>query len=174
MSADKQNYLSEQSSKEGNRRSLFRYWLAGFLVIILLCLFALRIYKWSTFRANPNNAYDTVQAFAYSLAYNKLDGVKSYVSEDKWTFIDDWSTQHQAISSHCKSPSDPDDGPFWMGGFDDGSHIISVYFDFREDCPGYFYSFRIDANLERVNNKWQVTDWTILCERGRTLEEMCY
>jgi hypothetical protein len=172
MTTDNQNSVSENSPKKKAAGVSCPIMLAGLLAMILLCLLAFRIYKWSTFKANPNNAYDTVQAFAYSLAYNKLDGLKLYVSEDKWAFIDDWSKHHQAISSDCKSPSDPDDGPFWMGGFDDSTQKMSVHFTFYEDCPDYFYMFRINADLKRIDNKWQVVGWNELCERVG--EERCY
>jgi len=172
MATDIQNSIAKNSSKKKAVGVSLAIVLAVLLAMILLCLLAFRIYKWSTFKANPNNAYDTVQAFAYSLAHNKLDGMKSYVSEDKWTFIDTWSDHHQAISPACKSPSDPDDGPFWMGGFDDGTHTTSIYFTFNEDCPDYFYMFRISADLKRVDNKWQVIGWSELCESA--IEERCY
>lgn len=124
------------------------------------------------FKANPNDADDTIAAFAYSLAFNKLDGTKSYVAPDKWPFLDSWPTHHDAIPLDCKYPSDPDDGPFWIGGWDDGTHTTSVSFRFSLDCPDYFYSFHIDGDLKRVDNKWQVVDWSELCER--TTEERCY
>lgn len=142
------------------------------LLVILLCGFVFQIFHWLKFKANPNDAYDTVEAFAYSLAYNKLDDTKSYVAPDKWTFIDSWSNRHRAISPFCHYPSDPDDGPFWMGGFDDGTHMTSIYFHFSKDCPDYFYTFRISVDLKIVDSKWQVIDWSELCER--TTEERCY
>jgi hypothetical protein len=83
------------------------------LVVSVLCILALQNPYRSVFKANPDDAQGTVEAFAYSLAHNKLDGVKSYVSEDKWAFIDTWSTRHQAISPACKDPMDGDVGPMW-------------------------------------------------------------
>ena len=172
MATDNQNYNAAKSPKTNASRVIFIILLTFPLATILLCVLAFRIAEWSTFKANPNNANDTVQAFAYSLAYNKLDVVKSYVSEDKWTFIDGWSKHHQAISQDCKSPSDPDDGPFWMSAFDDSTQTMLIYFSFNEECPDYFYMFHIDADLKRIDNRWQVIGWREICER--TTEERCY
>jgi len=73
------------------------------LLMILLCVFVFQVPYWPKFKANPNNADDTVEAFAYSLAYNRLDGVKGYVAEDKWTFIDAWGTITQLYPWIAKS-----------------------------------------------------------------------
>ena len=127
----------------------------------------------SNFKANPKDAQDTVQALAYSLAYNQLDGMKSYVSPDKWAFIDTWLTRHQALSPDCKAPEDSDVGPMWASSFDEGTQVASITFFLNQRCPDSFYTFRIsDTKLKRVDGKWQVMDWLEICEG--TAEEKCY
>jgi len=143
------------------------------LLVTLLCVFVFQVPYWPKFKANLNDAHDTIEAFAYSLAYNKLDQVKSYVSPDKRTFIDAWSKDHQAISLDCKEPDDPDLGAFWISSFDESTQMLSISFHFNQDCPDYFYRFSIrEVNLKRVDNKWQVMDWSEICEV--TKEERCY
>jgi hypothetical protein len=172
MATENQNYVSEKSSKKKGAWRSFAIFFTIILLVILACMFVFQILDWAKFEANPNNAYDTIQAFAYSLAYNKLDGVKSYISPSKWAFIESWPTRHEAISSHCKEPTDPDDGPSWMSSFDDNTQLLSMYFSFNQNCPDYFYMLRISAKLKRVDNKWQVIGWSEICER--TTEEQCY
>ena len=143
------------------------------LLMILLCVFVFQVPYWPKFTANPNNAEDTVEAFAYSLAYNRLDGVKAYVAEDKWTFIDSWANDHEAISLDCKEPGDPDLGPFWVSSFDDSIQMLSISFAFQQNCPEYFYRFNISGvALKDVDSKWQIFDWVEICEE--TTERICY
>jgi hypothetical protein len=163
--------LTKKPSKKSSWLN-FAIVATALLLVFLLCVFVFQVPYWPALVANPADANDTVEAFAYSLAYNKLDGVKSYVAEDKWSFIDSWSTHHQAIPQSCNYPSDPDDGPFWMSSFDDGTQTRLIYFSFSQDCPNYFYVFRISADLKQVDNRWQVIGWSELCER--TTEERCY
>jgi hypothetical protein len=163
---------AEKSPKKKLALLDFAIVFLAILLVFLLCVFVFEVPYWSAFKANPNNSYDTIEAFAYSLAYNRLDGTKSYVSPDKWAFIDTWSTDHEAISLDCKYPDDPDLGSFWISSFDDIKQTLSISFSFKQDCPRYFYVFSISADLKRVDNKWQVMDWSEICER--TTEERCY
>lgn len=143
------------------------------LLLISLCVFVFQVPYWPKFKANPNNADDTVEAFAYSLAYNRLDGVKEYVAEDKWTFLDAWSKDHPAIPVDCKEPDDPDPGSFWVSSFDESRQMHSISFAFRQDCPEYFYTFSISkVALKRVDHKWTIFDWVEICEE--TTERNCY
>ena len=152
----------------------------GSVIVFVAILLAMSLFTFvfpspyrSMFKANPDDAQDTVQAFAYSLAHNKLDGVKSYVSPDKWTFLDTWSTRHQAISLDCKDPTDSDVGPMWISSFDDSTQVASITFFLNQECPDSFYMFRIsDAKLKRVDAKWQVIDWYEICEQAA--EEQCF
>jgi hypothetical protein len=142
------------------------------LAIISICLFASQS-NGSKFEANQNNPEDIAQAFAYSLAYNKLDNVKSYVTSDKWAFIDSWSTQHQPISPDCKDPNDVDLGPVTMSSYDSTNHSVFISFFFNQECPNYYYTFSVGGMLvELVDNKWQISEWDEICED--TLEEQCY
>ena len=174
MAADNQSHVSVKSSKRKVARLNCTNVLLVLLVLIALCVLALRNPYRSVFDADPNNASDTIQAFAYSLAHNKLDEVKSYVSEDKWAFIDTWSTRHQAVSPDCKDLEDSDVGPFWSSSFDDSTQMASITFFLNQECPDSFYMFRIsDAKLKRVDSRWQVMDWSEICERA-TEDEQCY
>lgn len=126
----------------------------------------------SRFIANQSDAADTTQAFAYSLAYNKLDNVKTYVAEDKWGFIDSWTLNHEAVSTECKDWDHPWE-PGMVGVCDPESNICSVAYWIDYNCPEYSYTFMVDANLEFRNKKWEITSWTDICETKGEVEK-CY
>jgi hypothetical protein len=173
MTAEIQSKMSEKLSPKNPFWILFGLVVVLLLAIILSCLFTLQA-NGSEFEANPHSSEDTVQAFVYSLAYNKLDHIRSYVSRDKWEFIDSWSTLHIPVSPDCKAPRDIDLGPVTMIGYDSNnqSHLNYSFF-FNRDCPNYYYTFSVGGVLvDLVNNKWQISGWDQICEE--TIEEQCY
>jgi hypothetical protein len=171
MATDEQNELSEKFS---GKKAL---WITCGLIVALLlgAIFSCPIIKIDLFpfAANPNSAEDTTQAFAYSLAYNKLDHIKSYVSRNKWAFIESWPARHQPVSSRCKDYDDPDLGPFTISSYDsaESPHLISFFF--MQDCPNHDYIFSVDGVIvERVENRWKISDWEKICEVMTV--EVCY
>ena len=144
------------------------------ILTILFCfyfLYTIIDFKESRFVANRSDALDTTRAFAYSLAYNRLDTVKTYVSEDRWSFIDSWSSIHEAISPECKEWSDPPEMDSISGVVD--KTYYSTYW-VNLNCPKYFsYSFKVSVELNWSNNVWTITNWTDICET-RGADEKCY
>lgn len=139
--------------------------LLGFLTIKLLHV--------SLFKANRQDAFDTAQALAYSLAYNKLDTVKTYVSEEKWGFLDSWSSIHSAVSPSCK-PWDNPSGTDAIGSSsteDPNTYRYAYWIDY--DCPQYSYTFFIDVNLSSINREWKITEWYEICET-KGADKKCY
>jgi len=177
MKAENQNKISEKLSPK------IAFWIICgmvtvlFLALILSCLFTLQA-NGSEFEANPHSSRDTVQAFAYSLAYNKLDNIKSYVSHDKWEFIDSWSTRHKPVTPDCKDPDAVILGPSASYSSDpmNQSHL-NYNFDFNQECPNYDYTFSVTGVLvDFIDSKWQISEWDKICEETikQVIEEQCY
>jgi len=143
----------------------------AYLMLNLICLLSFQIASQISYfekrKANTNDTFDTAIAFAYALAYNQLDEAKSYVAPNKWAFIESWPTRHLTISHQCKDDADPDLGPSATGG----SESMTLFL--VQDCPDYFYMLTVaEIVFKRVDNKWQVSDWSEICEK--TKEERCY
>ena len=113
-------------------------------------------------------------AFAYSLPFNKTAEMRSYIVEEKWGFVDNWSTTHEPISEDCLYPWDADfQGTMVFGGNDFGSSSsVSLFYAF--DCPEYSYWFDLSGlELKLLDGKWQIVSWEYLCEE-RGGERRCF
>jgi len=165
-----------QNNKIKSPRRFLRLSCSAFGVLLIVgCIFALYsviYFNKSRFIANQSDEVDTTRAFAYSLAYNKLDNVKTHVSEDKWGFIDSWTLNHEAVSTECKNwdyPWEPD----MVGVCDPESNFCLVAYWIDCTCPEYSYTFMVNANIEFRNKKWEITGWTDICEIKGEVEK-CY
>jgi hypothetical protein len=163
-------------SQKKSVRKLFLLSCGAFsLLLTIYCLYALYTivnFKESRFVAIRSNPFDTAQAFAYSLAYNRLDTVKTYVAKDKWDFIDSWGSTHEAISSECKNWDNPSGVEFAGSPGIDGKTYIATYWIFH-DCPEYGYALTVSIELKLSDNGWEITNWTEICET-KGAEEKCY
>ena len=108
------------------------------------------------FIADIDDPADVAEAFSYSLPFNRLEGMESYVIREKWDFIENWSATHLPISEKCHYPGDPDFQGHFLGGGNDRGGVSTAYISYSYDCPEYYYSFVADLELELIDNKWQV------------------
>ena len=116
------------------------------------------------FLANENDPGDVALTFAYSLPFNEMAEMKSYVVQENWEFVEKWPDIHEAISKKCHIPWDPDFEYFMFGGQDNGgSSSASLFYNY--DCPKYWYTFSLDGlELKQVDGKWQIVSWKEICE----------
>jgi len=171
MTIENQNGTSRKSS---SKRIL---WAVLVLMVVVLSIIIFRLFTFqdedTRFIVDLNNPENMVSTFAYSLAYNKLDNVRSYISKEKVDFIEFWSEHHHIDISKCKIPHDLDLSPVMMRSYDETIEAFRISFFFHRDCANYFYSFHVsDVVVERIGNKWQISDWKEICES--TTEEYCY
>lgn len=132
-----------------------------FITLLILSIFPPR----NIFLADKNEPSDVALAFAYSLPFNKMDEMKSYVVQEKWEFLDNWSEIHAPISKKCRYPWDPDfQNTMMFGGVDHGgSSSVSLFYTYN--CPEYGYWFDLsELELKLINGKWQIVDWEEICE----------
>lgn len=114
---------------------------------------------------DSSEPFQVALAFAYSLPYNKIAEMKSYVVQEKWEFLDNWSKTHVPISEKCLYPWDADfQNTMIFGGNDvGGSSSVTLFYTF--DCPGYGYWFDLSGlELKLLDGKWQIIDWEEICE----------
>ncbi|MBK9053670.1 MAG: hypothetical protein IPL78_23045 [Chloroflexi bacterium] len=79
------------------------------------------------FVADQSNPSATAAAFAFSLAHNQLEGMQSYVVEEKWLLIATWPQTHEALSDSCRFDWDPDfQGYTAVGGLSDRQKLTLI------------------------------------------------
>jgi hypothetical protein len=114
---------------------------------------------------DSSEPFQVALAFAYSLPYNEITKMKSYVVQEKWEFLDNWSKTHVPISEKCLYPWDADfQNTMIFGGNDvGGSSSVTLFYTF--DCPEYSYWFDLtELELELIDGKWQIVSWKEICE----------
>ena len=124
------------------------------------------------FVADQSHSFDVAYAFAHSLSINSMDEMKSYLAEEKWSFLNGWINVHEPISKMCHFPWDPDLRGIGVGG-SKTPDSISISMHFIYDCPNYGYKFEFRSlELKLIDEKWQITNWEKICEqKGNT--KMC-
>jgi len=159
---------SESLANQHIKRTLRLGCIAIPLVIIIACVVSQIQHLYppkNVFLVDKNEPYDVALAFAYSLPYNKINEMKSYVAQEKWEFLDNWTKIHSPISKKCRYPWDPDfHGAMMVGGNDvGGSSSVSLFYTY--DCPNYSYWFNFSGlELKLLDGKWQIVDWEEICE----------
>ena len=151
----------------------FRWIFVLLLILPIACYVGIYLLSESRFWANRNNADDTLQAFAYSLAYNRLESIDSYLVEEKWPFIDNWYIRHKPVSSDCTFPNDPDLGP--TSGIVESMDEASGGFYFFLQCSDsdedtYMFSVH-NVRLQRIEGRWKIVEWDQVCETKNRQEE---
>jgi hypothetical protein len=141
--------------------------LAFLLVIIAICTLSQVLPLYPAIRiflANENDPADVALTFAYSLPFNEMAEMKSYLVQENWEFVEKWPEIHEAVSKECHIPWDPDFEYFMFGGQDNGGSSSARLF-YNYDCPGYWYTFYVyELELKRVDGKWQIVRWKEICE----------
>ena len=117
------------------------------------------------FLANENDPSDVALAFAYSLPWNEMAEMKSYIVQEKWEFIETWPEIHEPIPKECRYDWDPDfqDTRLFGGSDNGGSSSVSLFYNY--DCPEYWYGFYVSGlELKLIDGKWQIVRWEEICE----------
>ena len=161
MESDK----TQRSAPFGKAGCMFL--LVFLLVIIAICTLSQVLPLYPAIRiflANENDPGDVALTFAYSLPFNEMAEMKSYLAQENWEFVEKWPEIHEAVSKECHIPWDPDSEYFMFGGEDNGgSSSARLFYDY--DCPEYRYTFYVDGlELKRVDGKWQILRWKDICE----------
>ena len=135
------------------------------IVVFIVYLVQRRYPPRGIFLADENDPSDVALAFAYSLPFNKMTEMKSYIVQEKWEFVEKWPEIHQPISKECLYPSDPDfQNTMMLGPVDNGgSSSVSLFYAY--DCPDYGYWFDLGGlELKLIDGKWQIIRWEKICE----------
>lgn len=156
---------------DSRRSRIFRIGCAGvFFLVLGLCLWIYWTSKQQLyppehlFVADQSSPNDTVAAFAFSLAHNRMDGMQSYVIAEKWPLIAVWPQTHEALSDFCRFDWDPDfQGYMSVGGRSRDGTEANVALWFNYVCPNDSWKeLSVDVSLRSIEGKWYIVDWSNL------------
>ena len=113
------------------------------------------------FVADQSNPSDTAAAFAFSLAHNQLEGMQSYLVEEKWLLIATWPQTHEALSDSCRFDWDPDfQGYTAVGGLSRDRTEANFDLWFNYVCPNDSWKeMSVDVSLRLIDGKWYIVEW---------------